>query len=368
MSEELRSDRVAAPKQGWYARLNGWYRQNKVLYFICLMAFYTALSLFLGGIYDQVLRATLGPALLFGAGAALVIGAAAALIWAILVGRNLLVILAAVAVAASTSLLFFVFAPTSAPYFPDSGKDLMMLRLVMAAPALCASIALLIQALPKRQWWVVMVTATIALLAAASLYMAFVQYQNSVNLDRSLDYSNQAAKYVQAKEYDAAIVVYSDAIRLQPYDDSYYDDQASVYEAKGDYDSAIANYDAIIGFAPSRDYDFTRSRAYASIGSVYSTTLRYNQAITAYSQSISYGVEVSSYASRGDIYLKLGQKDKAIADYQAALAHDGVPTTVGSSGTYWSYLTPADRSRIEQTLKDLGVAPAVATPSPTPHP
>ncbi len=371
MSEELRSDPVVAPKQGWNARFNAWSRQNFVLYFICLMVFNTTIYFLIATLYgyDPSLRAALGPALLFGAGVTLVIGSAAALIWAILAGRNLFAFLAALAVAVSTSLLFLVSVPNPAEYLSDSSNSLMVLRLAIAAPALFASIALLIQALPKQHWWLVLLTAIIAFLAAAGLYLAFVQYQNSVNLDRSFDYSTLATKYMQEKEYDAAIFVYSDAIRIRPYDVNTYDDQASAYQAIGDYDNAIADYNAIIGFVPSRDQDYTRYRAYASIGSVYSTTLRYSQAITAYSQSISYvPTDVDSYISRGDIYLKLGQKDKAIADYQAALACGGVPTTGGSIGTCGSYGPPAARDRLKQKLKDLGVAPAVATPSPTPHP
>ncbi len=369
MGEEPWSDSVAARKPGWNARFNTWYRQNIVLYFVCLMVFVTALPIFISipyG-YDQALRAALIPALLFSAGTALVIGAAAAMIWAILAGRNRLAILAALVVAASTSILFLAFGTTSADV-SDSAKTLIVMRLIIAAPALCASIALVIQALTKQRWWLVVMAAAIALLASATLYIAFVQYQNSVNLDSAIVYGDKATKYVRAKEYDAAIVTYSDAIRLQPYDTNYYDYQARAYEAKGDYDSAIADYNAIIGFAPSRDYDFIRGSAYASVGSAYSTTLRYNQAITAYSQAISYASgEVDNYVSRGDLYLKLGQKDKAIADYQAALAHDGVPTSDGSGGKYWSYLTPTDRNRIEQALKGLGVTPPEATPSPTPH-
>ena len=96
-----------------------------------------------------------------------------------------------------------------------------------------------------------------------------------------------------------------------------YTDRGGAYEHKGQYDRAIADFDRAIALRPDgvafNDRCFARAIANRDLGAALADC---NRALELLAN------DTSVLDSRGFVYFRLGQFDKAIADYDAALRGD----------------------------------------------
>ena len=158
-----------------------------------------------------------------------------------------------------------------------------------------------------------------------------------------LSYYVRAQAYSHKKDYDRAIADYTASLRIRPRDEIVLQERGHVYQAKGDYDQAIANYDEAIKISPNFSWGFNdRCYARAIVGR------ELQQALSDCNEALRLAPNFwAAYDSRGFTYLKLGEYDKAIADYDAALKrnHNSAGSFYGrglakqKKGT-WRMVTP----------------------------
>src|ERR1700687_939911 len=161
-------------------------------------------------------------------------------------------------------------------------------------------------------------------------------------------YNGRGNAYEDKRDYDQAIADYTQAIRLDPKYAAAYNNRGYAYQDKGNYDQAIADYTQAISLEPKY------AQAYNNGGTVYERKKDYARAITDFTQAIALDPKLAqafnnrcydsaiigplhpprahcnqslalrpndanTLDSRGFVYLKLGQFDNAIADYDTAL-------------------------------------------------
>jgi len=110
---------------------------------------------------------------------------------------------------------------------------------------------------------------------------------------------------------EASIADFSEAIRLSPKGIIAYSLRGLAYDSQKQYDLAIKDYSEVIGLG-ARTYFRWRAQAYSSKGD-------YESALRDYTEYINYYPEDSSgYASRAEVYRKLGRTAQAEADKKKA--------------------------------------------------
>jgi serine/threonine protein kinase/Flp pilus assembly protein TadD len=156
---------------------------------------------------------------------------------------------------------------------------------------------------------------------------------------------NLGDTYFFKKEYDMAIIEYTEAIRLKPdYADAYFSRGAS-YLFKGDYDHAIADYTEAIRLQP----DF--AHAYYGRANAYSQKANYDQAIIDYTEAIRLKSDfIYAYAGRGNAYYGKANYDQAIVDYTEAIRLDPKDASYyGDRGNAYYIKADYDRAIIDYT-------------------
>lgn len=154
---------------------------------------------------------------------------------------------------------------------------------------------------------------------------------------------------------DRAIEEYSEAIRLGPDDDQFYNDRARLYSAKDDYARAIADYDAAIHLNSGYSTAFNgRGLAYYFSGDDPHALSDFNEAIR---QEPHYGQAINN---RGNVEFRDGAIDRAIDDYSAAvplLPQSNVPLANRSQARFY-------QAAYKQAADDLAAALALKPDSP----
>lgn len=100
-----------------------------------------------------------------------------------------------------------------------------------------------------------------------------------------------------------------DRIRAQHY-------FARGFEDKKDYDRALVEYTQVIELDP------TFAEAYIGRGTAYVEKGEFDRGIREYTRSLEIRKRVEAFYGRGRAYHKKGDKEKAMADYRSALALD----------------------------------------------
>jgi tetratricopeptide (TPR) repeat protein len=119
------------------------------------------------------------------------------------------------------------------------------------------------------------------------------------------------------KEYDKAIVDYTEAIRLKPNNAKAYKERGRAYSAKKQYDNALSDYNEAIRLDPNF------AAAYNNRGYVYYEKKDYDKAISDYNQSIRLDPNYATvYLNRGVAHYDKKDYDKAISDYDEAIRLD----------------------------------------------
>ncbi|MEQ1697079.1 MAG: tetratricopeptide repeat protein [Hyphomicrobiaceae bacterium] len=88
------------------------------------------------------------------------------------------------------------------------------------------------------------------------------------------------------------------------------------YEDVKDYDRALVEFTQVIELDP------TFAEAYIGRGTAYVAKGEFERGIREYTRSLEIRKRVEAYYGRGRAYHKKGDKGKAVADYRAALALD----------------------------------------------
>jgi len=171
----------------------------------------------------------------------------------------------------------------------------------------------------------------------------------------ALIYSNRAAQRDRVGKYEESIADHNEAIRIDPTYPSGYMHRGNTYARHGDYEKAIADHSEAIRLDPKQgDAFYNRGYTYANKGEHERAVADYtigiglepnnsrlwgqrcwsrgvvgkqlSEAIEDCNKASSLAPKIPQiFAYRGFVYLKLGQFDKAIADYDVALTMTNNP-------------------------------------------
>jgi tetratricopeptide (TPR) repeat protein len=128
------------------------------------------------------------------------------------------------------------------------------------------------------------------------------------------------------KEYEAGMKAlgpgkYSDAIahlnrslEISPQSANVYFERGVAHRLANDTDQALADFQQAVALNPNM------ARAYSGIGSIYRDRKDYTHAMEQYTKSLEIESNADAYFERGQTYESLGQHQKAIDDYNLAVA------------------------------------------------
>lgn len=135
------------------------------------------------------------------------------------------------------------------------------------------------------------------------------------NVLTARDYVNRAFSKVEAGAYEEAIADFTDAIRLDPTDETTFYNRANTYHYLKDFEKAIADYDEAIRLNPS--YAF----AYHNRGGAHFFLRHYEEAVADYTEAIRLNPShIKAYRNRAIAYRKLDRYNQAEADEAVANA------------------------------------------------
>ena len=135
--------------------------------------------------------------------------------------------------------------------------------------------------------------------------------------DAALDPFNRGEAYMNAKNWDQAIVEFTEAIRQDKNNALAYGERGHAYAGKGNMTKAFADFNQAIRLDPAS------ARPYHDRGWLYGIKEDYDKAIADYTTAIRLDPNPLSYYARGLTYHDYKKDyDKAIADYTEAIRLD----------------------------------------------
>jgi len=134
-------------------------------------------------------------------------------------------------------------------------------------------------------------------------------------------YMHRGNAYARHNDFDRAIADHSEAIRLAPKDADAFYNRGYTYSHKGDHERAVADYTAGI------ELDAGKSRLWGQrCWSRFVVGKQLQEALDDCNKARDLSPNIPQIlAYRGFVYLKLGQFDKALADFDAAFALTKIP-------------------------------------------
>lgn len=128
--------------------------------------------------------------------------------------------------------------------------------------------------------------------------------------------------FTYLKDYEKALKDYETATKLNPNKAYVYEHKGELYKELKKYPEAIKNYKKALQVDPENFSDFD----YIKLGDIYKELKKYSEAIEIYTQAIEKlpkfahsDHRVFAYNDRAEIYIKLGEYDKAVADCDKGL-------------------------------------------------
>ncbi len=162
--------------------------------------------------------------------------------------------------------------------------------------------------------------------------LALSDYSTAITLNAgdARYFVNRGRMYFILGDYESARQDYDEAIRLDPEIASAYVNRGLLYHREGDIDAALADYNHSLELEPGNPFALNnRAFAYAVKGESLSEAL--GDASAAIDLQPDNG---NFYDTRGLVYLKLGDPDAALIDYNAALDLDTLYAYYGRGMTY----------------------------------
>ncbi|QFT00783.1 Membrane-bound lytic murein transglycosylase D precursor [Labrenzia sp. THAF191b] len=127
-------------------------------------------------------------------------------------------------------------------------------------------------------------------------------------------YYNRGLALAKSKDYSAALLRYTVAIRLRPEFPEAYNNRGLVYRMMGDYGAAIANYDVALKMRPGY------AAAYNNRGYAKRKLDQYREAIADYDKALAINTNYAAARfNRGFAQAQLEDYAAAIADYDVVL-------------------------------------------------
>jgi hypothetical protein len=135
----------------------------------------------------------------------------------------------------------------------------------------------------------------------------------NVTRDSAEDYFNRADREMRSRNYQSAIIDYTEAIRLKPDWAQAYSDRGNAYDNLGQYDKAVDDFTEVIRLEPKW------ISAYSERGHAYSAQRLYRKAVAAYTEAIRlWPDDADLYDSRAIVFDKLGNHSRAEQDRRKA--------------------------------------------------
>jgi tetratricopeptide (TPR) repeat protein len=154
-----------------------------------------------------------------------------------------------------------------------------------------------------------------AKLARRDIDGALADFSEAIELspdDADINYYRGIA-HVRKKAHDAAIEYFSATIIAAPDYNSALTARGESYLGKGDYDRAIADFDRALQLDPMAAETWN-NRCWARV-----LTGRLDGALADCNESLRLKADANTFDTRAFAYFKMGEFDKAIADFDAAL-------------------------------------------------
>ncbi len=145
---------------------------------------------------------------------------------------------------------------------------------------------------------------------------AIVDYSQAITLDPHYAeaYNNRSTAHLLMANYGQAVLDCDQALELAPDFVAAYVNRGIAYTGLRDYEKALADYRKALELAPKNFY------AYFNQGNTYLWMSRYKDAITGYSQTIALNPQfVAAYVNRGVAHVELRYYDLAMADFNQAI-------------------------------------------------
>jgi tetratricopeptide (TPR) repeat protein len=147
---------------------------------------------------------------------------------------------------------------------------------------------------------------------------AMPDYNTAIRLNPqdAAAHTNRGAAHAQNGDWARAIADHDKAIKLAPRSSVHYRMRGDTYLKKGEGDRAFADYDQAIRLAPQSE-----ASGYSGRGAAYAFKGAWDQAIADHNKAIEIYSSTPLYVfRRGQTYEALGNRTKAISDYERALA------------------------------------------------
>jgi tetratricopeptide (TPR) repeat protein len=167
---------------------------------------------------------------------------------------------------------------------------------------------------------------------------AIADYSQILQLDpQNLEaYDNRAHFRRYTGDPTGAIADYGQILRLSPNSTRSYNLRAELYREQGNYAAAIADYQALLRINPRELV------AHTGLLNIYQEQQNYPGMVTALTGLIQVLPNVPAYYTlRGDTYLRLGDRPRALADYRQAMAQHQQRGEL------------ADRDRLQEKIRQL---------------
>lgn len=145
------------------------------------------------------------------------------------------------------------------------------------------------------------------------------EFTKAIELNRQfvIAYGQRAWAYYELEKYDEAIADFSKVIEMKPNGASGYSSRGFIYtQRRKDYENAIKDFNKVIEIATNV---FAKAQAFNSRGDVYFKKEEYDKAIADFTQAILLDPKDHFfYSDRAQAYEKIGRKDLAEADRKKA--------------------------------------------------
>ena len=164
--------------------------------------------------------------------------------------------------------------------------------------------------------------------AEAKIYFdkALADYNKAVQLapNYAWSYISRGNFYQDnLEDYDKALADFNKAIKLDPKNGYAYKHRGDLYKELEKYSESIKDYEVAMKIDPKNFDGFD----YSNMGDFYKESKDYPRALEYYTKAIEFEPEfafgdhrISAYSSRAELYLEMGENDKAIADCDAGIA------------------------------------------------